>query len=154
MKTLLTLFLLSCSIAYSQGFPSGGALASSTPVVTGNVKFSPVSGTVTGAKTICLYSGTACGNNVPGTDIFYTLDGTAATEASTWYPCPASSTGCVSMPDPSSTRTVTINAVLVQTENTTTSPCSVGRPCYGVIVQDGQAVKSRLKTVEIGRAHV
>jgi len=106
----------------------------------GDVKFSPPAGSVSGAQTICLYSGTSCGNNVSGTAIFYTLDGSPANEASELY------TGPIHLPDPSSKRTVVINAVLVQMQNTTLSGCSSTHPCYGVIVQDGMNVKANLNT--------
>ncbi len=110
------------------------------PPPSGNVNFSPAAGTITGAKTICLYSGTSCGNNVAGTAIFYTLDGSPANEASQLY------TGPISVPDPASTRTVVVNAVLVQMANTTISGCTPTHPCYGVVVQDGYIVKSQLNT--------
>jgi len=106
----------------------------------GNVKFSPAPGSVSGPQTICLYSGASCGNDIPGTAIFYTLDGSPANEASQLY------TGPISLPDPSSSRSVVINAVLVQMVNTTVSGCSSAHPCYGVIVQDGMAVKANLNT--------
>jgi hypothetical protein len=106
----------------------------------GNVKFSPPAGPVSGAQTICLFSGTSCGDNVAGTAIFYTLDGSPANEASQLYSDP------IDLPDPSSDRTVVINAVLVQMVNTTISGCSSAHPCYGVIVQDGMNVKANLNT--------
>jgi hypothetical protein len=107
---------------------------------TGNVKFSPAPGSVSGAQTICLYSGTTCGDDLPGTAIFYTLDGSPANEASEFY------TGPITLPAPSSARSVVINAVLVQMVNTTASGCSKAKPCYGVIVQDGMNVKANLNT--------
>jgi hypothetical protein len=106
----------------------------------GNVNFSPAPGSVSGAQTICLYSGSSCGNNVAGTAIFYTLDGSPANEASQLY------TGPIKLPDPSSNRSVVVNAVLVQMLNTTLSGCSSAHPCYGVIVQDGMNVKANLNT--------
>lgn len=144
MKAIGAILLLTATIVGGQSFPRDGALASSTPP-SGNVKFSPVAGSITGAKTICLYSGSSCGNNIANTDIFYTLDGSAATPASTWYPCAGNTSGCITIPDPSATRMIIINAVLVQTTSTTASGCSVGSPCVGVIVQDGTNVQSRLK---------
>lgn len=124
---------------------SGGDTASPDACVahgaSGNVKFSPAPGCVSGAQTICLYSsGMSCGDNIAGTAIFYTLDGSPANEASQLY------TGPITLPDPSSTRTVVINAVLVQMVNTSLSPCSSAHPCYGVIVQDGMNVKANLNT--------
>jgi Chitobiase/beta-hexosaminidase C-terminal domain len=115
-------------------------VATDAPGPSGNVKFSPAAGSVSGAQTICLYSGTSCGNNVAGTEIFYTLDGSPASEASQLY------TGPIDLPGPSSTRTVVINAVLVQMLNTTLPGCSSTHPCYGVIVQDGMNVKANLNT--------
>ncbi len=107
---------------------------------TGSVYFDPSGGTVTGAQSICLYSGASCGKNTPGTAIFYTLDGSPANEASQYY------TGPITLPDPSTKRTVVINAVLVQMVNTSTAPCSTTKPCYGVIVQDGMNVRANLNT--------
>jgi hypothetical protein len=106
----------------------------------GNVHFSPAPGALSGAQTICLYSGASCGNDIAGTAIFYTLDGSPANEASQLY------TGPIALPDPSSKRNVVINAVLVQMVNTTLSGCSTTHPCYGVIVQDGMNVKANLNT--------
>ncbi len=110
------------------------------PGPSGNVSFSPAAGSVSGAQTICLYSGKSCGDNVAGTAIFYTLDGSPANEASQLY------TGPISLPDPGSERTVVINAVLVEMQNTTLPGCSPTHPCYGVIVQDGMNVKANLNT--------
>jgi Chitobiase/beta-hexosaminidase C-terminal domain len=115
-------------------------VATDAPGPSGNVYFSPAPGSVSGAQTICLYSGTSCGDNVAGTAIFYTLDGSPANEASQLY------TGPIHLPDPTSQRAVVINAVLVQMRNTTLSGCSSAHPCYGVIVQDGMNVKANLNT--------
>ena len=106
----------------------------------GDVHFSPAPGSVSGGQTICLYSGASCGDDLAGTAIFYTLDGSPANEASQLY------TGPITLPDPSSTRTVVINAVLVQVVSTTAAGCSTTKPCYGVIVQDGMNVKANLNT--------
>jgi hypothetical protein len=110
------------------------------PGASGNVKFSPAAGSLSGSQTICLYSGTSCGDNLAGTAIFYTLDGSPANEASELY------TGPIKLPDPSSKRTVVINAVLVQMVNTILPGCSSTAPCYGVIVQDGMNVRANLNT--------
>jgi hypothetical protein len=110
------------------------------PPPTGSVNFYPAAGTIAGSQTICLYSGASCGSNTAGTAIFYTLDGSPANEASQLY------TGPISLPAPMASRGVTINAVLVQMTNTTLSGCSTAHPCYGVVVQDGYIVKSRLNT--------
>jgi hypothetical protein len=110
------------------------------PGASGSVKFSPAPGSLSGEQTICLYSGSSCGNNIAGTAIFYTLDGSPANEASELYTSP------IKLPAPSSERVVVINAVLVQMENTTLSGCSAAHPCYGVIVQDGMNVKANLNT--------
>jgi len=115
-------------------------VATDAPGPSGNVHFSPAPGSVSGAQTICLYSGTSCGNNIAGTAIFYTLDASPANEASQLY------TGPINLPDASSKRTVVINAVLVQMVNSTLSGCSSAHPCYGVIVQDGMNVKANLNT--------
>jgi Chitobiase/beta-hexosaminidase C-terminal domain len=115
-------------------------LGTDAPGPNGNVKFSPGSGPLTGAQTICLYSGATCGDNIDGTAIFYTLDGSPANEASQLY------TGPINIPAPPLGRTVVINAVLVQMVNKTLSGCSSTKPCYGVIVQDGMNVKAHLNT--------
>jgi Chitobiase/beta-hexosaminidase C-terminal domain len=112
----------------------------SEPSGSGNVHFSPAPGSISGAQTICLYSGSACGDNIAGTAIFYTLDGSPANEASQLYSEP------IVLPDPTAPRSVVINAVLVQMVNTTGSGCSATKPCYGVIVQDGMNVKANLNT--------
>jgi hypothetical protein len=152
MRALLLLLCLT-PLALGQGYvvAGKGTIAGSgaffgqpgTPPIpppSGNVKFSPTAGMITGAQTICLYSGTGCGNNVAGTAIFYTLDGSPANEASQLY------TGPISIPAPTTSRSVTINAVLVQMTNTVLTGCTPTHPCYGVVVQDGYIVKSQLNT--------
>ena len=106
----------------------------------GSVKFSPPPGALSGAQVICLFSGASCGQNVAGTAIFYTLDGSPASEASELY------TGPIDLPSPAAPREVVINAVLVQMQNTTLPGCSPAHPCDGVIVQDGMNVKANLNT--------
>ncbi|HEY1955130.1 MAG TPA: chitobiase/beta-hexosaminidase C-terminal domain-containing protein [Polyangiaceae bacterium] len=115
-------------------------VAADAPAPTGNVHFSPSPGSLTGAQSICLYSGASCGDNIAGTAIFYTLDGSPANEASQLY------TGPITLPDPSASRTIVIDAVLVQMVSTTAAGCSTQKPCYGVIVQDGMNVKANLNT--------
>jgi hypothetical protein len=156
MKALIILAALLCPVAALAQIDAPDALGSPTgfiPASTGSVKFSPAIGTISGATTICLSSTPTCGTNLPNTDIFYTLDGSPATEASTWYSCKTSTTGCIALPAPSANRTIVINALLVQTTCTslscsvsTNNPCSVAVPCYGVISQNGQNVKADLKT--------
>jgi hypothetical protein len=115
-------------------------LSTDAQEASGSVKFSPAPGSVSGAQTICLYSGASCGQSVAGTAIFYTLDGSPANEASQLY------TGPINLPDPASKRIVIVNAVLVQMQNTTLSSCAPAHPCYGVIVQDGMNVRANLNT--------
>ena len=98
---------------------------------------------------------TSCGVGWPaGVEIFYTLDGSPATEASTWYKCShTQTTGCLTIPTPTATETVTINALaalLICTSGScsvsTTNPCSTASPCYGVLTQDGTDVLANMKT--------
>jgi hypothetical protein len=130
------------------GFLGPAGVPPIPPPPSGNITFSPTAGTVSGAQTICILapSMTSCGVGWPaGVDVFYTLDGSPANEASQWYSCKTNTSGCISIPDPSISQTVTINAVAVQTINTTLAGCSPTHPCYGVIVQDGMNTKSWLK---------
>jgi len=109
-------------------------------------------GSIAGAQTCCLWPssvvGASCGSgwSNAGVDIFYTVDGSPANEASQWYSCKTNTSGCISLPDPTATRQVTVNAVLVQTLNTTISGCSSSFPCYGVIYQDGMNNKANMVT--------
>ena len=126
--------------ASTDAAPTDAAVGTDASEPNGNVKFSPAAGSVSGAQTICLYSGKACGDDLPGTAIFYTLDGSPANEASQLY------TGAIALPARSSARNVVINAVLVQMVSTSAAGCSTAKPCYGVIVQDGMNVKANLNT--------
>jgi hypothetical protein len=145
MKTLCTFALIFASaLACSQSWRANGVLASAPPPPTGTLRFHLPAGTVHGAQTICIYVST-CGDIPANDEVFYTLDGSAATPASTWYPCKSSTAGCVIIPATTTTRTVTVNAVLVQMVSTTAPGCSSGSPCIGVIVQDSTLVQNRLK---------
>jgi hypothetical protein len=119
------------------------------PPPSGNITFFPASGTITGAVSACILAPgmTSCGVGWPaGVDVFYTLDGSAANEASQWYSCKTNTSGCITLPDPTSSRQVIINAVAVQTANTTLPGCSPTHPCIGVVVVDGHLTPSQGNT--------
>jgi hypothetical protein len=119
------------------------------PPPSGNITFFPAAGTISGTKSICILapSMTSCGVGWPaGVDVFYTLDGSAANEASQWYSCKTNTSGCITLPDPTSSRQVIINAVAVQTANTTLPGCSPTHPCIGVVVVDGHLIPSQGNT--------
>jgi hypothetical protein len=119
---------------------TGSNAPTDAPAPGGSVHFSPQPGSASGSQTICLYSGSQCGDDQPGTAIFYTLDGSPANEASQLYKAP------IQLPAPPIARTVVINAVLVEMMSTDAPGCSTHVPCYGVIVQDGMNVIDNLNT--------
>lgn len=155
MRSLAIFLLTLCSLsAMAQSWRPNGALANgSSPPQAGQVYFYATGCTGTscsGPVSLCLSSNsTSCnGTQVANTSIFYTLDGTPANEASTYY-TPGSP---ISIPDPSATQTITVNAVLVQTTCTsgtcngyTGLSCSTGTPCHAEVIQDGMNTKSWLK---------
>ncbi len=156
MKKIFLFLLLPLALSAQSFSPSGNHyLGSSTPLTGGPVYFYLVgscSGTTcTGSVALCMSSNaSSCnGTQVANTSIFYTLDGSPANEASEYY-TPGNS---ITLPSPSSTQQIIVNAVLVQTTNTgsiiqtgaTTPGCSSASPCHAEIYQDGMNNKSWLK---------
>lgn len=135
-KLALFFCMLVQSVTWAQSFsPSVDSYVGTTSPGTGTVKFAVTHGS--GSYTVCMYSGTACGNNVTGTAIFYTLDGSDVTPASIWYSCSTSTTGCVTVSAPVGF-TVVIQAMLVQIDNSSTG-------ATGVIIQDAYNTRANLK---------